>query len=174
MALGAVKVGPVTLMRRSYAARMTKPALLLSFALLPLLASCAPLASLLTPREGGPAPRTAGPLTVGQTWTVSGQLEGSPVTATVAVPDLVSVSGGTASVGGLDQADAFARGRSGFAVATYDGDRRVLNFEWIGNSGERYTCRLDTLLSLPYTGRLTRLQGTNVATGSCQATVSQP
>ncbi|WP_146160544.1 hypothetical protein [Deinococcus arcticus] len=153
---------------------MTRPALLLSLALLPLLASCAPLASLLTPREGGPAPRTAGPLTVGQTWTVSGTVEGSAVSSTVAVPDLISGAGGTATVGGLDQAEAFSRGRPGFSVATYDGDRRVLSFEWIGTNGERYTCRVDTLLSLPYSGRLTRVQGGNVAGGSCQASVSQP
>ncbi|MBZ9752545.1 hypothetical protein K7W42_16980 [Deinococcus sp. HMF7604] len=152
---------------------MIKPGLLFSLALLPLLASCAPLTSMLASQDG-PVPRSAGPLTVGQTWTVSGPVSGRTVTTTINVRDLVEVAGSTASVGGRDQADAFARAQAGFGVATYNNDRRTLNFEWIGEQGERYVCTIDTLLSLPYAGRLTLKQGGNTATGSCQATLSQP
>ena len=137
---------------------------------LPRLSDCTPLASLLANSETeGPRPRTAGPLTVGQTWTVSGPVDGGTVTQSVNITDLVDVADGTASVNGRDQADAFSTGRAGFTVATYDGVRRTLRFDWIGENGAAYTCRITTLLSQPYQGELTLKTGGRTATGTCSA-----
>ncbi len=137
---------------------------------LPLLGACAPLASILANSESeGPKPRTAGPLVVGQTWTVSGPVDSRTVTQSVNITDLVDVADGTASVNGRDQADAFSAGRAGFTVATYDGNRRTLRFDWIAENGVTYSCRIGTLLSQPYQGELTLKTGGRTATGTCSA-----
>ncbi|UBV41552.1 hypothetical protein LAJ19_07710 [Deinococcus taeanensis] len=145
------------------------PALLL----LPLLGACGPVASLLANAESdGPAPRRAGPLTVGQTWTVSGPIDGRTVTTTVNIPDLFDVPDGNASVNGRDQADAFSSGRAGFTVATFDPSRRTLRFDWIAENGGVYSCQIETLLSMPYNGRLTLRSAGTTAMGTCTATTS--
>ncbi|WP_189067612.1 hypothetical protein [Deinococcus radiotolerans] len=140
---------------------------------LPLLGACAPLASILANSENeGPRPRTAGPLTVGQTWTVSGPIDGRTVTQSVNIPNLLDVADGTASVSGLDQAQAFDSNQAGFSVATFNKDRRTLRFNWIAEDGAQYTCQIDTLLSQPYSGRLTLKKSGYEATGTCTATSS--
>ncbi|WP_291431513.1 hypothetical protein [Deinococcus sp.] len=140
-----------------------------------LIASCAPVASLLAARdEQGPSPRQAGPLTVGETWTVTGPIDGRSVTATISIPDLVPVASGTASVNERDRLDAFATGREGFSVAHYDPERRSVTFSWVATRNTTYTCEVTSLLSLPYQGRLTMQRGgQTVANGTCQANFSQ-
>ncbi|GAA0505532.1 hypothetical protein [Deinococcus depolymerans] len=151
--------------------RALPAALLLSL----LLASCAPVASMLASRDGaGPPPRQAGPLTVGDTWTVSGPIDGRSVTTTVNVTDLVDVPGGTASVSERDRLEAFAAGRVGYGVARYDPDRRYVTFTWVGEGDATYTCEVTSPLGLPYQGRLTMQRGgQTVATGTCEASVRQ-
>ena len=167
-----VKTVRLALMLGPYPAPMSLKVLPVLLAL-PLLGACAPLASILANSENeGPKPRMAGPLTVGQTWTVSGPIDGRTVTQSVNIPDLVDVADGTASVSGLTQAQAYESNQAGFSVATFNKDRRTLRFDWIAEDGARYTCRIDTLLSLPYSGRLTLTKGGYEATGTCSATTS--
>lgn len=159
-----------------YAAGMFKPALLPLALTLPLLGSCAPLASILANRESdGPAPRRAGPLVVGQTWTVSGLVDGRSVSATVNVPDLVDVQDTSATFNARDQIDAFAASRAGFTVADYDSNRRVARFRWVGESaGLSYTCRIENVILAPLRGVLTfERNGQIVARGTCEAVISQ-
>ena len=167
--------GIPVLMCGPYALRMTLRVLPAALLLPVLMASCAPVASLLANRDAeGPPPRQAGPLTVGETWTVGGPIDGRSVAATIGIQDLVDVPGGTASVNERDRLDAFAAGREGFGVARYDPDRRYLTFSWVGTGNTTYTCEVTTLLSLPYQGRLTMLRGGQpVATGTCEANVRQ-
>ncbi len=164
-----MKAARTALISGPYPARMNLKVLPVLLAL-PLLGACAPVASLLANAEAdGPAPRRAGPLVVGQTWTVSGPVDGRTVTQSVNITDLVDVADGTASVNGRDQADAFGAGRAGFTVATYDGSRRTLRFDWIAENGATYSCRIGTLLSQPYQGELTLKTGGRTATGTCSA-----
>lgn len=159
-----------------YAAGMFKPALLPLALTLPLLASCAPLASLLANSSSdGPSPRRAGPLVVGQTWTVSGLVDGRSVSATVSIPNLVDVQDTSATFNARDQLDAFAASRVGFTVADYDGGRRVARFRWVGESaGLSYTCRIENVISAPLRGVLTYERGgQTVARGTCEAVISQ-
>ena len=168
------KAAPV-LMCGPYALPMTLRVLTAALLLPVLMASCTPVASLLAARDReGPSPRQAGPLTVGDTWTVSGPIDGRSVAATISVPDLVSVSGGTASVNERDRLDAFAAGREGFGVARYDPDRRYVTFSWVAAGSTTYICEVTAPLSLPYQGRLTMQRGgQTVANGTCEANVSQ-
>lgn len=140
-----------------------------------VLASCAPVSSMLAARDAeGPSPRQAGPLTVGDTWTVSGPIDGRSVAATISIPDLVDVVNGTASVNDRDRLDAFAAGREGFGLARFDPDRRYLTFSWVAAGNTMYSCEITTLLSLPYQGRLTMQRGgQTVANGTCEANVSR-
>lgn len=150
----------------------------LTFIALPLLlGACAPVASLLANRDAeGPAPRRAGPLVVGQTWTVSGTVDTRNVTATVGVPDLVDTPGNlSATANARDQIAAFETGRSGFTLAEYDPNRRVLSFRWIGESPDvTYTCTVDYAFAVSPVGVLLYQRGgRTVANGTCQAVLSQ-
>ncbi|MFC3833242.1 MULTISPECIES: hypothetical protein [Deinococcus] len=143
---------------------------------LPLLGACAPLNAMLADRDtNGPAPRRAGPLVVGQTWTVSGLVDGRSVTSTISIRDLVDVPGGSGSVNASDQITAFERSQAGFTVADFDRSRRVARFRWVGEGeGITYTCRVMEAAASPLRGELTyeRL-GKAVANGTCEAVLSQ-
>ncbi|GHF55587.1 hypothetical protein HNQ07_003335 [Deinococcus metalli] len=155
---------------------MRLPALLPLALTLPLLGACAPLYAMLAERDAnGPSPRRAGPLVVGQTWTVSGLVDGRAVTSTVSIRDLVNVPNGTGSVNARDQIAAFEESRAGFTVADFNPSTRVVRFRWVGEAdGISYTCVASHTGASPLRGELTyeRL-GKVVATGTCDALVSQ-
>lgn len=158
-----------------YAALMRSPALLPLALILPLLGACAPLSSLLANRDNGPSPRRAGPLTVGQTWTVSGLVDGRAVTSTVSIRDLVEVPNGSGSVNTRDQLTAFEQSQAGFSVADFNPSTRVVRFRWVGETdGTAYTCRIMNPIVSPLRGVVTyeRL-GRVVANGTCEAVTSQ-
>ncbi|GGM12343.1 hypothetical protein [Deinococcus aerophilus] len=158
---------------------MSKRAVLAFALLVPLLGSCAPVASLLASRDDtGPAPFQFGPLIVGQTWTVSGTVTGRDVVTTVNIPELVIVPDGYASAGTRDQYTGFNEGRAGFNVATFDQERRTVTFRWVGPAEGfdrvTYTCKISRLIGEPLTGTLTyERNGQTVANGTCEARVSQ-
>ncbi|CAM3881892.1 hypothetical protein [Deinococcus frigens] len=146
-----------------------------------MMGSCAPITSLLASRDGGEkGPLQFGPLAVGQTWTLSGVVDGRNVVTTVTIPDLVNVQGKFASYSARDEYIGFNDSRAGFAVATYDPDRRNAEFRWVGDAGAAsfdrvtYTCKLDRLTGNPLIGTLTYMRnGKTVANGTCEANLSQ-
>ncbi|GGR65378.1 hypothetical protein GCM10008959_29490 [Deinococcus seoulensis] len=152
--------------------RVLLPAVLI---LSSLLASCAPVSAMLAARDqDGPAPLSAGPLVVGQTWTVSGPIDGRTVTATIGIPDLVTVPAGKASVSERDRLSAQQDARAGFGMALYRPDARTLSFTWIAEDTNTYICDVSTPLALPFQGRLTMQRGgKTVVNGTCEANVSQ-
>lgn len=147
-----------------------------------MLGACAPINSLLASRDGEKGPVQFGPLAVGQTWTLSGVVDGRNVVTTVTVPDLMSVQGGFASFSARDEYTGFNDNRAGFAVASYDPDRRSAEFRWVGDAGAApfdkvvYTCKLPNAvanLGTPLTGTLTyQRNGQVLANGTCEATLS--
>ncbi|WP_309570640.1 hypothetical protein [Deinococcus sp.] len=155
---------------------MRFPALLPLALTLPLLGACAPLSAMLADRNAnGAAPRRVGPLTVGQTWTVSGLVDGRAVTSTVNIRDLVNVPNGSGSVNARDQITAFEESRPGFSVADFMPDTRVARFRWVGESdGVSYTCRVTNAAASPLRGVLTyERSGKVIANGTCEALTSQ-
>ncbi|WP_412029699.1 hypothetical protein [Deinococcus yunweiensis] len=143
---------------------------------LPLLGACAPLNAMLAERDAnGPSPRRAGPLVVGQTWTVSGLVDGRAVTSTISIRDLVDVPQGSGSVNARDQIAAFEASQAGFTVAEFDSNRRIARFRWVGEGDSiSYTCRIMNAAASPLRGELTYERfGKTVATGTCEAIVSQ-
>ncbi len=164
-----------------YSAAMHKRAVLsLALGLPLLLGACAPINSLLASRDGGEkGPLQFGPLAVGQTWTVSGVVDSRNVVTTVTIPDLVNVQGKFASYSARDQYTGFNDNRTGFAVASYDPDRRTVEFRWVGDAGSAsfdkvtYSCKIEKLTGAPLTGVLSyERNGQRVANGTCEATLS--
>lgn len=164
-----------------YSAHMLKRAVLsLALGLPLLLGACAPVNSLLASRDGGEkGPLQFGPLAVGQTWTVSGVVDSRNVVTTVTIPDLVNVQGKFASYSARDEYTGFNDNRAGFAVASYDPDRRSAEFRWVGDAGAgsfdkvTYTCKLDNLTGTPLIGVLTYgRNGQTVANGTCEANLN--
>ncbi|WP_156123085.1 hypothetical protein [Deinococcus radiopugnans] len=144
-----------------------------------LLGACAPVASLLSSTDGEKGPLQFGPLAVGQTWTVGGVVDSRNVVATVTIPDLVNVQGVFASSSARDEYNGFNDNRAGFAVASYDPDRRSAEFRWVGDAGAAsfdrvvYTCKIENLYATPLTGTLNyQRNGQLVATGTCEANLS--
>lgn len=163
-----------------YPAGMLKRAVLpLALGLPLLLGACGPVASLLSSTDGEKGPLQFGPLAVGQTWTLSGVVDSRNVVTTVKIPDLVNVQGKFASSSARDEYTGFDDNRAGFAVATYDPDRRNAEFRWVGDAGAAsfdkvvYTCKLDNLAGNPLIGTLTYTRnGQTVANGTCEANLS--
>lgn len=144
-----------------------------------LLGACAPVASLLSSTDGEKGPLQFGPLAVGQTWTVGGVVDSRNVVATVTIPDLVNVQGVFASSSARDEYNGFNDNRAGFAVASYDPDRRSAEFRWVGDAGAAsfdrvvYTCKIENLSATPLTGTLNyQRNGQLVATGTCEVNLS--
>ena len=144
-----------------------------------LMGSCAPINSLLASRDGEKGPLQFGPLAVGQTWTLSGVVDGRNVVTTVIIPDLMNVQGKFASHSARDEYTGFNDNRAGFAVATYDPDRRSTEFRWVGDAGNAafdkvvYACQLGGVVGTPLTGTLTyQRNGQVVANGTCEANLS--
>ncbi|MFC4455902.1 hypothetical protein [Deinococcus sonorensis] len=147
----------------------------LSLLALPLLfASCAPLISTAAQlSEQGPAPDRSGPLTVGQRWTVSGQIDGGPVSTTIPVPAL-NLTAQYARSTHTDRERVEQQATAGYQEAEYsDQGVPTLIFRWTenadGNGTGRYTCTLTTLTQAPYNGVLTLQRSGNNYTGTCSA-----
>lgn len=151
---------------------MRTPALLAPLLALPLLlSSCATLNSIISQ---GPSPDFAGPLVVGQTWTVDAVVDGRPAQASFPVTRLYTNSTDRATRTTRESLDLTQAAQSGPVNAAYS-VRGVptLTFTWFGERAEgvaaRYTCTITSLTRQPFSGVLLLQRGGNAVRGTCSA-----
>ncbi|UWX62920.1 hypothetical protein [Deinococcus rubellus] len=145
------------------------------------LSACAPTLNLGNVIDTS-SPSRAGPLLVGQTWAVSGQLASQSVSKTLSVPRLVEVQNGKGTLSVADQVNA-AQVQSGeyqYTSYTNSDQLKKTRFVWnvaaAGGGVDQYECLVLNSESLPLTGVLTlqRQNDSNVQRGTCTATPTDP
>ncbi len=152
------------------------PALLCGLA----LSGCAPVLGNVI--DTTPSRTSAGPLIVGQTWAISGQLSGTSLSKTLSVPRLVEVQDGSGTLSVADQASAaqLPSGTYEYVAYTNSDQLKKASFVWneavSGGGVNRYECVAQNVVSLPLTGVLTlKRQGeSTVLRGTCIATPTNP
>jgi hypothetical protein len=166
----------VSLPTRSLPAR--RFALLLPLAL--LLGACAPTVSLNNIIDTT-SPRRVGPLYIGQTWSLSGQLGATPVAKSLSVPRLVEVQDGSATVSVYDQDVAQRLPTGDFQLVSYTNSDQLKNITFIWTEAvpgglNRYTCTAPYTGSNPVSGvlRVERPGDSSNLRGTCLATGTQP
>ncbi len=152
-----------------------------SLLLLPLgLGACAPAVNLSTIIDTT-SPRRVGPLYIGQTWTLSGQLGAQTLSKTLAVPRLVEVQDGSATVSVYDQDVARRLNTADFQLVSYTNNDQLkkVTFTWneaVPGGLNRYTCTAPYTSSNPVVGvlSLSRSGDANDVRGTCLASGTQP
>ncbi len=132
--------------------------------------------------DTSPSPDKSGPLIVGQSWAIEGQLAAVGVTKTLTVPQLVKVQNGYGTLSVADQANAAQLPRSGYFYVSYTNNDQLkqVRFVWDENAAgsvlERYECAASYNGGAILTGVLTlqRQNDTAVARGTCTATPTNP
>ncbi|AZI41637.1 hypothetical protein EHF33_01775 [Deinococcus psychrotolerans] len=157
-------------------ARLGLPALLGGL----MLSSCAPVLGNVI--DTSPSRKSAGPLIVGQTWAISGQLSGTSLSKTLSVPTLVEVQDGSGTLSVADQATAAQVPSGSYQYVSYTNSDQLkkASFVWneaaAGGGVNRYECLSKNVESLPLTGVLTlkRQSESTVLVGTCTATPTNP
>ncbi|WP_146202769.1 hypothetical protein [Deinococcus irradiatisoli] len=145
------------------------------------LSACAPTLNLGNVIDTTPSPAKAGPLLVGQTWAISGQLAGESVSKTLAVPRLTEVQNGSGTLSLRDQVAAAQVPSAGYEYVSYTNNDQLkqVHFVWnVAAAGgiDRYECLTSDTGSLPLVGVLTlqRQGDATTARGTCSATPTNP
>ncbi len=157
------------------------PALLLLCGLALSLSACAPTLNLGNLISSAPSPDKAGPLLVGQTWTLGGQLAGVSVGKTLAVRALTEVQNGSGTLSTRDQVTAAQLPSSGYEYVAYINNDQIKQVRFVWNEAaaggiDRYECLTSVTGSLPLVGVLTLQRQGDSATvrGTCTATPTNP
>lgn len=145
------------------------------------LSACAPTLNLANVIDTT-SPSRAGPLLVGQTWDVSGQLANQSVSKTLAVPRLIEVQNGRGTLSVADQTNAAQVPSGEYQYVSYTNSdqlkktRFVWNVAAVGGGVDRYECSVLNSVSLPLSGVLSvqRQNDSTVQRGTCSATPTDP
>ena len=151
--------------------------------LLPLglvLGACAPTVNLNNIVDTT-SPRRVGPLYIGQTWSLSGQLGADSVTKSLSVPRLVEVQDGSATVSVYDQDVNRRLPTADFQLVSYTNNDQLKNITFVWTEAvpgglSRYTCTAPYTGSNPVSGvlRVERPGDASNLRGTCLATGTQP
>ncbi|WP_161882019.1 hypothetical protein [Deinococcus alpinitundrae] len=145
------------------------------------LSACAPTLNLGNVIDTT-SPSRAGPLLVGQTWALSGQLADVSVSKTLAVPRLVEVQNGKGTLSVADQARDVQLPSGDYQYVSYTNNDQLkkTRFLWnvaaAGGGVDQYECLVLSNESLPLTGVLSvqRQNDATVQRGTCSATPTDP
>lgn len=143
------------------------------------LSACAPVLGNII--DTTPSRASAGPLIVGQTWAISGQLSGTSLSKTLPVPRLVEVQDGSGTLSVADQAAAAQLPNGNYQYVSYTNSDQLKKASFVWNEAvaggvNLYECVAQNVQSSPLTGVLT-LQRQGEATtlrGTCVATPTNP
>lgn len=148
------------------------------------LSACAPsMNALSNVIDTSPSRTSAGPLIVGQTWAIDGQLAATSVSKTLNVARLVEVQDGSGTLSVTEQASAAQLPSSGYQYVAYTNSDQLKKVVWMWNEGtagngiDRYRCQASYIYgSSVMTGVLTlqRQNDSAIIRGTCTATPTNP